>query len=176
MNVKTFTLPAHDDAVIKNLSEWNPCPMRVELMSPSHPHSLRMLNQLSDILATITGNNGRSSFDPCDAKGPGASFVVAYDLKGNAVGCGGYRPLEEGVAELKRMFAVPGSKGAGKAILTFLERKAMDDGYREMWLETRLVNTKAVSFYEKNDYRTIPNFGKYAGQTEAICFAKSLRD
>ena len=117
--------------------------MRVEQMSPSHPHSLRLLNQLSDILATITGNNGRSSFDPLGVQGSGASFVVAYDFEGNPVGCGGYRPLAEGVAELKRMFAVPGSKGVGKAILSFLERKATDDGYREMWLETRLVNTKA---------------------------------
>ncbi|MGU3575509.1 GNAT family N-acetyltransferase [Brucellaceae bacterium C25G] len=150
--------------------------MRVEQMSPSHPHSLRLLNQLSDILATITGNNGRSSFDPLDVQGSGASFVVAYDFEGNPVGCGGYRPLAEGVAELKRMFAVPGSKGVGKAILSFLERKATDDGYREMWLETRLVNTKAVFFYEQNGYRTIPNFGKYAGRTEAICFSKSLRD
>ena len=73
------------------------------------------------------------------------------------------------------MFAQPGSKGVGWAILQHLETLAFRDGYRERWLETRAVNRRAVSFYERNGYRVIPNFGKYVGKPEAVCFAKALR-
>jgi GNAT superfamily N-acetyltransferase len=148
--------------------------MRIAPVHPSDPIALQLLDDLSDTLAGITGDSGRSSFDPSDVEGPGASFVLAYDAHGNAVGCGAYRPLADGVAELKRMFAVPTSKGVGAAILDYLETRAEADGYRELWLETRLVNGRAVRFYEKHGYRRIPNFGKYAGRPEAVCFAKVL--
>lgn len=92
----------------------------------------------------------------------------------NALGCGAYRPIQKGVAELKRMFAIPASKGVGSAVLNDLERRAKADGCRELWLETRLVNSRAVRFYERNGYRRIPNFGKYVGRPEAVCFAKTL--
>jgi len=148
--------------------------MRVEPVHPSDPTAIQLLNQLSDTLAGITGDSGRSSFDPSDVEGAGASFVLAYDVQGNALGCGAYRPLQKGVAELKRMFAIPASKGVGSAVLNDLERRAEADGYRELWLETRLVNSRAVQFYERNGYRRIPNFGKYVGRPEAVCFAKTL--
>jgi GNAT superfamily N-acetyltransferase len=148
--------------------------MRVEPVHPLDPIAVRLLDQLSGTLSGITGNSGRSSFDAADVEGYGASFVLAYDARGNALGCGAYRPLGDGVAELKRMFAIPGSKGVGSAILDHLETGAKADGYREVWLETRLVNSRAVQFYERNGYRRIPNFGKYVGRPEAVCFAKNL--
>jgi len=89
------------------------------------------------------------------------------------VGCGALRPLGEGVAELKRMYARPGS-GAGSSLLDALERQARAFGYAEVWLETRKVNVRAVAFYEKHGYCTIPNCGKYVGRTEAVCLGKAL--
>lgn len=148
--------------------------MRVEPVHLSDPVALHLLDQLSDTLAGITGDSGRSSFDPSDVEGPGASFVLAYDAHGKALGCGAYRPLTDGVAELKRMFACPASKGVGAAVLNYLEAKAETDGYRELWLETRSVNCRAVQFYERNGYQRIANFGKYVGRPEAVCFAKVL--
>lgn len=47
-------------------------------------------------------------------------------------------------------------------------------GYTEFWLETRSVNARAVSFYERRGYRKIPNFGKYIGRQEAVCLGKPL--
>ena len=149
--------------------------MHISAISPTHPDAAPLLDALSETLASITGDSGRSSFDPSDVTVPGAAFVVAYAAPGQPVGCGAYRPLGDGVAELKRMFAKPDSKGVGLAILEHLETLACRDGYRELWLETRAVNRRAVSFYERNGYRVIPNFGKYVGKPEAVCFAKTLR-
>lgn len=141
---------------------------------PSHPDAARLMDQLSDALQEITGDSGRSSFDPEDIRNGGRLFVIARDREGNAVGCGAYRPLQPGIAELKRMYAVPGSRGIGLAILSYLERQARAAGYEALWLETRRVNDRAVRFYERNGYARIPNFGNYAGRPEAVCFEKKL--
>jgi GNAT superfamily N-acetyltransferase len=147
----------------------------IHFCAPTDAEALHLLDALCDTLAAITGDSGRSSFDARDVEVDGALFVIARDNDGSAVGCGGYRPLSPGVAELKRMFALPGTQGVGKAILNFLEEHAAGNGYDELWLETRRVNERAVRFYERNGYACIPNFGRYVGRPEAICFAKRMR-
>lgn len=118
-----------------------------EFVDPECPDALELLNALSIALAAITGDSGRSSFDPSDVRAEGGLFVIARGQDGRALGCGTYRRLHAGVAEIKRMFAVPGSKGVGAAILELLERRARDAGYDKLWLETRLVNERAIRFY-----------------------------
>lgn len=139
---------------------------------PALPEAVALLDELSARLAAITGNSGRSSFDAADVRVPGALFVLACNVEGKAVGCGAFRPMGEGVAEVKRMYAQVA--GAGLAILMHLEAAAREYGYHRLRLETRLVNQRAVAFYEKHGYARIPNFGKYAGRPEAVCFEKIL--
>ena len=139
---------------------------------PALLEAAALLDELSARLADITGSSGRSSFDAEDVRVPGALFVLARNADGKAVGCGAFRPMGEGVAEVKRMYAQVA--GAGLAILTHLEAAAREYGYQRLCLETRLVNQRAVAFYEKHGYVRIPNFGKYAGRPEAVCFEKIL--
>jgi GNAT superfamily N-acetyltransferase len=166
---------------IAYLSEWlmfHALPVdqiRVGLADPHSAESQQLLAQLSATLQGITGSSGTASFDVRNVTVEGACFVIARSGTGAAVGCGAIRPLDPGVAEIKRMFAMPGSQGAGKAILCFLEAFAGEAGYQQIWLETRKVNQRAVSFYERNGYRIIANYGRYIGRPEAVCFAKTLR-
>ncbi len=142
---------------------------------PATPEASALIDALSETLASITGDSGKSSFDPDDVRGPMARFVIARTEEGHAVGCGAFRPLQTGVAEVKRMYARPGTKGVGLAVLSHLEQEAETLGYQQLWLETRLVNERAVAFYERHGYRRISNFGKYIGNAAAVCLAKSLR-
>jgi len=41
--------------------------------------------------------------------------------------------------------------------------------------ETRLVNARAVAFYERRGYARIANYGRYRGNDAAACFGKALR-
>ncbi len=148
--------------------------LRIETADPESAAARALLEALSDTLAAITGSSGRSSFDPADVRGPGARFVLAFDASGEAVGCGAYRPLQAGVAELKRMFARSRGRGIGRNLLAEVERSAAADGYRELWLETRRVNLAAVAFYRAHGYHEIANFGRYVGRPEAVCFGKTL--
>ena len=119
------------------------------IVSPEDPatdDAQALIDELSAVLAGITGDSGRSSFDPNDVRGEHARFVVARDVDDRAVGCGAIRPLPEGIAELKRMYARPGTAGVGSAVLAHLEAAAKDIGYSVLRLETRQVNHRAVSF------------------------------
>jgi ribosomal protein S18 acetylase RimI-like enzyme len=138
---------------------------------PDSPDARVLLAELGAALADITGSDGSASFDAADVRGPRACFLVARAADGSLAGCGALRPLTDDVAELKRMYARPGS-GAGADLLAALERQALAFGYRDVWLETRRVNLRAVAFYQKHGYRVIANFGKYVGRPEAICLGK----
>jgi len=143
---------------------------------PESPEAGLLLEALSRTLARITGDSGKSSFDPEDVRGNRARFVVARSKTGEPVGCGAFRPIGQSIAEVKRMYASPGTTGVGSFVLSHLESEAKSLGYSQLWLETRLINERAVSFYERRGYTRIPNFGKYIGNAEAACYAKTLRD
>ena len=131
-----------------------------------------LLEELSAALAAITGSSGKASFAAEDMRVPRSLFVVARADDGQLLGCAALKPLEGDVGEVKRMYARPGTRGVGLALLVYLEDTARGFGYRELWLETRRVNQRAVTFYLKNGYTEIPNYGKYAGRPEAACFSK----
>jgi len=146
---------------------------RIDVADPDDADAQVLLCELSDALQAITGDSGRSSFSADDVRGPRSRFVVARDADGRAVGCGALRPLQPGVAELKRMYARPGSRGVGAAVLAHLESAARELGYRAVWLETRAVNARALAFYARHGYGRIENFGRYAGNAAAVCLGKA---
>jgi len=133
-----------------------------------------LMAELSAVLATLTGASGQASFDPADVRVARACFAVARDAHGRALGCGALRPLEPDSAEIKRMFARPGSHGVGAAVLRFLEQEAARFGYAAARLSTRRVNERAVAFYERHGYRRIEGYGRYAGSDVSVCFEKVL--
>lgn len=148
----------------------------IEETDPQHPDAIVLQAALSKTLEALTGSSGTQSFNHDDVKGDGATFVLARDENGKAVGCVACRPIGNEVVEIKRLFAVPGNRGAGRALLRHIEAFARDYGYREAWLETRSSNPTAVEFYLRNGYRIIENYGRYVGQADAVCFARALRE
>jgi GNAT superfamily N-acetyltransferase len=148
--------------------------LHISSEDPGAADAVALMAELSTVLAAITGDSGNASFDANDVRGPAACFAVARDGAGRALGCGALRPLQPGVAEIKRMYARHGSAGVGSAVLGFLEGQAVALGYQALWLETRLVNRRAVDFYQRHGYRRIANYGKYIGNPLAVCFEKQL--
>lgn len=146
----------------------------IEKADPEHPDAIVLQAALSKTLEALTGSSGAQSFNHSDVKVEGARFLLARDASGRAVGCVACRPLEPGIVEIKRLFALPCSRGAGRALLRHIEAFARDYGYREAWLETRRSNPAAVDFYLRNGYRIIENYGRYVGQPDAVCFARTL--
>lgn len=142
---------------------------------PETQDSRTLLEELSTTLQAITTSTGKNSFDPTDVKVPRSIFILARDKEGKPVACGGFRPVDENIAEIKRIYVREKRKGIGRQILNYLETEAKAMNYKSLQLETRVVNKTAVSFYKAAGYHIIDNYGKYAGRRECICFAKDLR-
>ena len=108
------------------------------------------------------------------APGQGA-FFVAY-LGETPIGCGAVRRIEDGTAEIKRMYVAPGARGRGigKQVLMELETEARRLGMRRLVLETGPRNPEAVTLYEHAGYARIPLFGEYVNSEFSICMAKDL--
>lgn len=133
-----------------------------------------LLEELSRELKGITGSDGRASFDPRDFAEQRSVFLIARNGQGQALGCGAIRPLSQDIAEIKRVYARTKGRGIGGAIVSALERRAAELGYRAVRLETRSVNTNAVAFYERLGYQRIENYGRYVGRADAVCFENHL--
>lgn len=101
--------------------------------------------------------------------------VVAY-LDDRAVGCGAVKPLGADLMEVKRMFVLPEFRGRGLApkVLSELERWASELGACACCLETGQNQPEAIALYYKCGYERIPNYGKYSGVYNSVCFQKRL--
>ncbi len=144
--------------------------------SASSPEALLLQDELSSVLQGISGDSGRASFD-ADAPDARGGFYLAKNGAGQLLGCAALRPLGEPnsiTAELKRMFARPGSAGVGAALLAHAEAEALRLGYRAVVLSTRVINTRAVAFYGKQGYAPVTPWGKYVGAAQSICLGKIL--
>ena len=66
-------------------------------------------------------------------------------------------------------------RGIGSALVSWLERSAVTAGVGFVYLEARLINTEARSFYRRLGYREIRKInGYYLGREDAIQIAKDL--
>lgn len=111
---------------------------------------------------------------------PHGAFFVGY-LDGEPVVSGAWRrrsiPGEQRpVAELKRMYVVPGHRGRGLArrMLSHLEEQAAASGLQVLVLETGIRQPEAIELYLSSGYHPIAGFGHYRDSDLSRCFAKEL--
>jgi putative acetyltransferase len=91
-------------------------------------------------------------------------FVARVD--GVAVGCGGVA-LDDGFAEVKRMYTRPTARRAGvaRSVLRRLEEEAKGAGYSILRLETGMYQDEANAFYSREGFEVCDAFGVYAAMT-----------
>lgn len=116
-----------------------------------------------------------------------AVFLVVY-LGSDAVACGGLRHLVDAteetckdVAEIKRMFVVPGLRGqsykgqyVGEFLLRALGQEARDRGWLVLKLETGKTMTRARRFYERHGFTECSVFGTYEASAPSVFYRKQL--
>ena len=149
----------------------------IQAVDPRSPEAAALIRALSEELARRYDytEDGYGNFKPEDVLGARAGFVVGR-RGGKAVACGAFRPMQPGVAEIKRMFVLPEHRGRGysKAILAELERRAWETGYTTVRLETGERQPEAIRLYQRAGYRRIPNFGIYGDVESSLCFEKRI--
>ena len=106
----------------------------------------------------------------------GLSGVVVAYLDGEAVGCGAFKKYANGIAEIKRMYVHPESRGKRIAarVLIELEEWSRNSGFYECILETGWKQPEAVALYKREGYEIVPNYGQYAGVKNSVCMRKAV--
>ncbi|HET6816359.1 MAG TPA: GNAT family N-acetyltransferase [Mycobacteriales bacterium] len=121
------------------------------------------------------GSPDDAPIDPAQFAPPGGCFVVGY-LDVEPVAMGGFRSLEEGVVEIKRMFVVPAHRGRGfsRLVLGRLEGLAEAMGAHRVVLETGMKQPEAMALYASAGYDRIEGFGHYRDSPLSASYGKSL--
>lgn len=86
------------------------------------------------------------------ARPDGAMLLARLD--GTPVGCIMYHKIDQGVAEVKRLFVATQARGKGIAssLIEALIRSAQSDGYQELRLDTTIFLSDAERLYRKHGF------------------------
>jgi GNAT superfamily N-acetyltransferase len=102
---------------------------------------------------------GMPSASPAEFAPPGGICLVGR-IGEEPVCVGAVKRLEDGLAEIKRMYVAPAgrSRGVARALLGALEDAARDLGYARVRLDTGPRQPHARALYLSAGYREIPDY------------------
>jgi GNAT superfamily N-acetyltransferase len=140
--------------------------IEVRRVPGTDPDAQAMLKAMVDGLVQIYGPvvpGATPSAHPEELSPPAGGFVLLVE-DGRAVAGGGFKRLDDGTCEIKRMYVVPEarSRGLARRLLAELETAARDAGYRAARLDTGREQPHARALYESAGYRAIPDYNDNA--------------
>ena len=135
---------------------------------------IALVKELDEYLAILDGEE-HAFYNSLNKIDKIKTTVVAYENE-TPVACGAIREFSSEATEVKRMYTIPAYRGKGIAakILAELEKWAAELSYEKCVLETGHRQPEAIHLYKKSGYKIIPNYGKYAGIENSVCFEKTL--
>ena len=148
--------------------------MKVKRYNSQNPDFIALVSALDLDLAERDGEE-HSFYHQFNSIDGLKHTLVIYNGE-TPVGCGAIKKFDKESMEIKRMYVIPKFRGKGLAsrLLLHLEHWALELGYTCTILETGKRQPEAIALYVKNGYKTIVNYGQYAGITNSICFEKKL--
>jgi GNAT superfamily N-acetyltransferase len=136
--------------------------LRFEIRDPEEPPASELLAEmraeLNDVYATFNRLDN-PPLSPAELRPPDGAYLVGYDGSA-AVAGGGLRRLDDGVAEIKRMFVRPAarSRGVARALLDALEDSARELGYERVRLDTGPKQQHGLALYRSAGYVDVPPY------------------
>lgn len=119
------------------------------------PEVRPLLDDLHFEYTSRYGPNEELNSYPDDAFAPaeGGAFLILVE-DGQTVAGGAFRRYDERTAELKRIWTHPGHRrrGLGAAVVRELEREAVRQGYRRVYLTTGPRQPEAAGLYLATGY------------------------
>ncbi|KJD34944.1 GNAT family acetyltransferase [Tamlana sedimentorum] len=146
--------------------------LKIERTNSENQNFINLVKQLDNYLTVVDGDEHDfyNQYNNIDVL---KHCVVAF-LNDKPVGCGAFKQFDDNLVEIKRMFTSPEARGKNIAttVLHALEDWAAELNYKASILETGKRQIEAVSFYKKNKYQIVPNFGPYKNVENSLCFKK----
>jgi GNAT superfamily N-acetyltransferase len=136
--------------------------IRFDRCDPEQPPASELLAEMRAELNDVYESFNRLDNPPLlpgELRGPGGAYLVGYDGDAAITG-GGLRHLDEGVAEIKRMFVRPAarSRGVARALLAALEGTAAELGYERIRLDTGPKQVHGLALYRSAGYVDVPPY------------------
>ena len=107
--------------------------------------------------------------------GPSKGTIILCKSENEFIACVAVRPIDENIAELKRMYVRPSFQGIGigEKLLELSLSFAKEAGYKKARLDTLNTMTPAMNLYIKNGFYKIPAY-YYNPEPTAVYFEKEL--
>jgi GNAT superfamily N-acetyltransferase len=152
-----------------------PGPVRLRAVGYADPVAQHLVERVQQEYVVRYGGRDAAVVDPAEFSPPLGLFLVA-EVDGRPAGCGGWRSLGDGVAEVKRMYVEPGYRRHGIAALVLgeLERTATAAGHRQLVLNSGDRQPEALALYDRAGYAPVPGYGVYADAPGAVFLGKAL--
>lgn len=89
----------------------------------------------------------------------GGLFLIVLGGDGKIVGCSGLYPLDDKVAEIRKMYLLAEARGVGlgRRLLDTMIETARRRGFQELVLETASVLKEAMQLYERTGFSPVPH-------------------
>jgi GNAT superfamily N-acetyltransferase len=147
--------------------------MIIKPVSPADEIARALIGELDTELAAAYPGLPINGIDAGEFAKAGGYFVVATEADA-ALGCGAFRPVGSGCAEIKRMYVRPAARrrGVARGILAHLENEIRRRSFLSIVIETGCDQRAAIALYQSVGYFPIPPFLGYVGSPITRCFAK----
>jgi putative acetyltransferase len=151
--------------------------MKIAIERPDQPDVRRLVDELDAYQKPLYPPESHHGIDIDALMQPNVVFAVARDDAGAAIGCGAV-VLGDAWGELKRMYVRPAQRGGGvaRALLSFLEARALERGCTLLRLETGVSQPEALAFYARAGYARRGPFGDYTDDPLSVFMEKTLEE
>lgn len=148
---------------------------RIDPRSYDDPDVVRLIAAVQAEYVVRYGGPDAASVDPAEFSPPQGRFFVGI-LDGEPAVTGGWRHIDAGVVEIKRMYVLAAvrRRGLARLMLAELEASARAGGARRVVLNTGDRQPEAMALYDSSGYLPVDAFGHYARAPGARFYGKSL--
>jgi GNAT superfamily N-acetyltransferase len=139
------------------------------------PLAQHLIEQVQQEYVRRYGGRDAAKVEPAEFLPPRGLFLVA-EVDGVPAGCGAWRALPSGQAEIKRVYVEPAfrRRGIAQLVVAALEVGAAAAGHAEVVLNTGREQPEALGLYAELGYRPVPGYGTYACAPGAVFLGKAL--
>ncbi len=140
-----------------------------------HPVAHYLVEQVQEEYVQRYGGRDAAVVDAGEFQPPRGVFLVA-EVDAVPAGCGAWRAMSPGVAEIKRVYVEPAfrRRGLAQAIVAALEDGAARAGHESVVLNTGQRQPEAMALYGDLGYEPVSGYGVYARSPEAVFLGKQL--
>ncbi len=148
---------------------------RLRALAYDDPLARELVGRVQQEYVQRYGGPDEAAVTPEEFEPPHGLFLVV-EVDGVPAGCGAWRFLDEGTAEIKRVYVEPAfrRRGVAQVVVDALEAGAAEAGARSVVLNTGHRQPEALALYAALGYVPVSGYGIYACEPGAVFLGKEL--